>query len=172
MATRPPQGIEERHWRPLGGWRRHASPLSIVAFGTVVVLGLTGLLGHERDWVASNGGTRLDVHAPEIIRNGEFLEMRVGVTSDEGIGELAIGISQALWEDITVNTMIPGPTEETSADGEFRFVFAELAPGAPFLMKVDLQVNPDILGGNEGVVTVYDGDEALTSVPVSITVLP
>jgi hypothetical protein len=172
MMTRPPQGIEERHRQPLAGWRRHASPLSIVAFGTVVVLGLSGLLGHERDWIASNGGTRLEVHAPEIIRNGEFLEMRVSVESDTAIGELGIGVSQVLWEDITVNTVLPAPTDETSVGGEFRLGFGPLAAGATFLLKVDMQVNPDIVGGNDGLVTVYDGDRALTQVGVSITVLP
>jgi hypothetical protein len=170
--TRLPQGIEERHWKPLAGWRRHASPLSIVAFATVVVLGISGLLGHERDWVASNSGTRLEVHAPEIIRNGEFLEMRVRVGTDEVIEELEIGVSQALWEDMTVNTMIPAASEETSADGEFRFGFGPLAAGTSFLLKLDLQVNPDIVGGNDGLVTVYDGDQVLTQVPVSIAVLP
>lgn len=172
MTARPPQGIEERHWKPLAGWRRHASPLSIGVFGVVVMLGLTGLLGHERDWVASNRGTRLEVHAPEIIRNGEFLEVRVRVTSDGPIEELGIGVDQAVWEDVTVNTMIPAPTEETSTDGAFRFGFGPLAAGQPFLLKVDLQVNPDIVGGNEGTVTVYDGDQALTAVRVNMVVLP
>jgi hypothetical protein len=172
MTPRPPQGIHERHWKPLAGWRRHASPLSIAAFGSVVVLALSGLLGHERDWVATTGGTRLQVHAPEIIRNGEFLEMRVSVESDTAIGELGIGVSQALWEDITVNTVLPAPTNETSANGEFRFGFGPLAAGASFLLKLDLQVNPDIVGGNDGLVTVYDGDRALTEIGVSITVLP
>jgi hypothetical protein len=172
MTTRPPQGIEKRHWQPVAGWRRHASPLSLIIFGTVVLAGVTGFLGHERDWVASNAGTRLEVHAPEVIRNGEFLEVRIAVESDEALDELGIGIGQALWEDFTVNTMIPAASEETSQDGEFRLAFGQLAAGTPFLLKIDLQVNPDIVGGNEGLVTVYDGDETLTQVSVAITVLP
>ena len=63
---------------------------------------------------------------PETIRNGEFLEMRVTVESTDGIGLLVIGIDQALWEDVTVNTMIPAATEEVSEDGEFRFSFGQL----------------------------------------------
>jgi len=172
MRTRPAQGIEERHWQPVAGWRRHASPLSLILFGAVVLAGLTGFLGHERDWIASNGGTRLEVHAPEVIRNGEFLEMRITVESDAAVDELGIGVGQALWEDFTVNTMIPAASEETSQGGEFRFAFGQLAAGTPFLLKVDLQVNPDILGGNLGLVTVYDGDEALAQVSIAITVLP
>ncbi len=171
-ASPPPQGIEEEHWRPVAGWRRHASPLSLAVFGVVVALGLGGFLGHERDWTASEAGTRLSVHAPEVIRSGEFFEIRITVESDEQLDELVIGLSQGLWEDITVNTLVPAASEESSEDGEFRFTFAELAAGTPFLLKVDAQINPDIVGGNDGSVTVYDGDEELTSVAVSLTVLP
>jgi hypothetical protein len=172
QSTPYPDGIDERHVRPVEGWRRHASPLSLAVFGAVVALALLGLLGHERQWEARGGSTSLSVHMPEIIRNGEFFEMRVTIESGEPIGELAIGIDQALWEDMTVNTLIPAATDETSEDGEFRFTFAELAAGTPFLFKVDVQVNPDIFGGNEGVVTVYDGEEELTRVGVEIAVLP
>ncbi|MGH2380860.1 MAG: hypothetical protein ACRDG7_06515 [Candidatus Limnocylindria bacterium] len=168
----PPDGIGDDHARPISGWRRHASPLSLVVFGTVVLLSLTGVLGHERDWRAEGNGVALAVHAPETIRNGEFLEMRINVETEEPVGDLAIGVEQALWEDMTVNTMIPAAAAEESADGEFRFVFAELEARTPFLLKVDLQVNPDILGGNDGLVKVYDGDDLLVETRVDIAVLP
>jgi hypothetical protein len=170
MAT--PDGIDERHIQPIDGWQRHAGPLSLFAFGVVVVLALTGMLGHEREWNAETGGTALSVHMPQLIRNGEFFEMRIGVESDEPITELVVGIDQAIWEDMTVNTLIPAATDESSADGEFRFTFAELAAGTPFLLKIDAQVNPDILGGNEGMVSVYDGEQPLVQASVDIGVLP
>jgi hypothetical protein len=171
-AQTAPDGIGEEHARPTAGWRRHASPLSLAVFGAVIALSLFGVLGHERDWRAEGAGVSLQVHAPETIRNGEFFETRITVESDRAINELVIGVEQALWEDITVNTMIPAATEEESVDGAFRFTFAELEPGTVFLLKFDLQVNPDIVGGNEGRVTVYDGDEVLVETMVSMAVLP
>jgi hypothetical protein len=171
-TTTYPDGIGDVNVRPLGGWRRHASPLSLGVFGAVVLLALSGMLGHERQWDARGGGTALTVHMPELIRNGEFFEMRVTVESDEPIAELVIAVDQAIWEDMTVNTMIPAPADEASEDGEYRFTFADLAAGTPFLLKVDAQVNPDILGGNQGTVTVYDGEEPLAEVAVEIGVLP
>ncbi len=169
---RAPDGIGEEHVRPVAGWRRHASPLALIVFGGVMLLGLTGLLGREADWRAESNGARLEVHTSEILRNGEFFEMRVGVEADEPITELVIGFDAALWEDMTVNTMIPAATDESSEDGEFRFTFAELEAGTPFLMKIDLQVNPDIVAGNEGAVTLYDGEEPLAATDVTIAVLP
>jgi hypothetical protein len=167
-----PDGIGEEHIRPMEDWRRHASPLSLAVFGVVILAGMTGLLGHERDWRAESGGRSLAVHAPEITRNGEFLEMRVRVESEEPIDELGIGVEGALWEDMTVNTMIPAPTEELAEDGEFRFAFGPLEAGTAFDLKIDLQVNPDIVGGNQGAVTLYDGDMRLTAVEISMAVLP
>jgi hypothetical protein len=114
----------------------------------------------------------LEVHTSEIIRNVEFFEMRVTIASDHPLGELVIGVEEGLWTDMTVNTMIPAAADEASADGEFRFTFAELEANTPFFLKVDLQVNPDIVAGNDGAVTVYDGQEPLATTDVSITVLP
>ena len=168
-----PDGIADDNVRPIEGWRRRASPLSLVVFGVIVAVALSGWLGRERTWSAEGGdGTSLEVHAPEIIRNGEFLEMRVRLVSDRPIEELVIGVEESLWEDVTVNTMIPAASEEASQDGETRFTFADLPAGTAFLFKVDMQINPDILGGNDGTLTVYDGEAELVATDLSITVLP
>jgi hypothetical protein len=167
-----PDGIREKHAVPSRGLRRFASPLALVVFGSVIVLGLAGFLGHERDWRSEGGGVSLSVHAPEVTRNGEFLEMRITVEAARAVEDLVIGMDQSLWEDMTVNTMIPAAAEETGEDGEFRFAFGPVDGGTTFGLKVDLQVNPDIIGGNDGALTVYDGDTAITSVDIAITVLP
>lgn len=171
-ASPYPDGVGEDNVRPIESWRRHASPLGLILAGGVVVLAFTGLLGRERTWTAEGEAARLEVHAPEIIRNGEFFEVRIGVESREPIGELVIGVDESLWTDVTVNTMIPAASEEESLDGEARFTFADLAAGSSFLFKLDLQVNPDILLGNEGRITLYDGDAELAAADISITVLP
>ncbi len=167
-----PDGIGEEHARPLEGWRYHASPLALVVLGGVIALGFAGLLGREAVLRAEANGVTLAVHSSEIIRNGEFFEMRISVESEVPLSELVIGVEEGLWEDMTVNTMIPAAAEEESVDGEFRFGFAELDANQTFLLKVDLQVNPDIVAGNDGAVTVYDGEEPMATSDVSITVLP
>ena len=166
-----PDGIEEEHARALGS-RGHANPLGVVLLGLVIGSTMLGIAGSEVDLSVSANGASLSWHGPERIRNGEFLEMRITVESDQPIERLVVGIGAALWEDMTINTMIPSPAEEASVDGEFRFDFGPLPAGQSLLVKVDAQINPDVLGGNEGTVTAYDGDRQLVGMPVRMEVLP
>lgn len=167
-----PDGIGDSHIQPVAGWRRHASPLGVVIVGVVIAAGLLGVFGHERAWSAETGDVTLRIEASETIRNGEFFEMRIRIASDRAIAEPVIGIDHALWEDMTVNTIIPSPVDEESRNGEFRFTFGPMEPRTEFLLKVDLQVNPDIIGGNEGTVTLYDGSQQIVATDINIGVLP
>lgn len=170
--ARPPDGIGEREIQQVEGWRRHASPLSLIVFGAVVTVALVGLLGHERTWGAAGDGANLEVHMPEVIRNGEFFEVRVTVEAERDIGELVVAVDQSLWQDITINTMMPAATDESSRDGVYTFTFAELTAGSTFLLKVDGQVNPDIVAGNSGRIAVRDGKRLLAEATVTMGVLP
>jgi hypothetical protein len=165
-----PDGVEERHAGPSG--RLHALPIGIVVLSVVMLAGLMGFAGREETLTASGGGVRLEWHAPTLIRNGEFLEIRIRLDADAAIARPVLGVDASVWEDLTVNTFIPAATDESSADDEFRFEFAALEAGSSLLVKVDAQINPDTLGGNAGTVTVYDGQETLVSLPISMEVLP
>jgi hypothetical protein len=167
-----PDGIAAEHVRPAGGWRRRASPLSLLALVAIVALGLSGLAGRERAWVAEGAAVELSVHASELIRSGEIFETRITVSATEAIAELVIGVDISLWRDMTVNTMIPAAADERSEAGRFLFSFGALEPGETFELKVDLQVNPDALGNNPGAVRILDGERELASVEVGIGVLP
>lgn len=166
-----PDGIEAEHARVLGR-RGHANPLGLVLLAMVIAGAMLGFAGSEVDRSASANGVTLSWHAPERIRNGEFLEMRIVVEATDAIDRLVVGVDAALWEDLTVNTLIPAAAEEASKDGEFLFDFGALPPAQSFLIKIDAQINPDALGGNAGTLTAYDGDRPLVELPLHMDVLP
>ena len=173
MASRIawPDGVEDRHTQA-SPRTRYAGLPSLALLILVMLLALLGLAGRESTVEADVSGVRLEWHAPTVIRNGEFFEMRIAVESSQPIERLVLGVDASVWEDFTVNTFIPSAEAETSRDDEFRFDFGSLEAGTSLLVKVDAQINPDTLGGNAGTVTVYDGQEALVSLPVHIEVLP
>lgn len=167
-----PDGLSAGEHGASRGWRRHASAIGLGILSLAMVFALSGLAGMEETRTAESAAARVTWHAPARIRNGEFFEIRLNVEAREAIDELVVGVEVGLWEDFTINTFIPAATEETSEDGELLFTFGPVGAGSSFLLKVDGQINPDMLWRNEGVVTVYDGEEALTEMPIAIEVLP
>ena len=167
-----PDGLSEQHQRAPEGWRRAASPLALVLLTLLMIISLTGLAGVEETRIEDMSVAIVTWHAPARIRNGEFFEMRLHVDAREAIDELVIGVDATLWEDFTINTFFPAAAEETSEQGELLFTFGPLEADGTFLMKVDAQINPDMLWRNEGTVTVYDGEQVLVEMPIVIEVLP
>ncbi len=167
-----PDGIEDPHLRSDEAIGRHANPFALVLLGLVLLAALLGFAGREVDRSASGNGVTLTWHGPELIRSGEFLEMRISVEGTRAIEALVLGVEASLWEDLTINTLIPGAAEERGLDGEFLFDFGPLEPGSRLSLKVDAQINPDRLGGTAGSVTVYDGDQLLVELPLEIGILP
>lgn len=168
-----PDGIRDEHHRPPGGVRRHASPASLLILTGLVAVGLSGAAGgREVDRRTIGAGVELSVRAPRVLRNGELYEMRFAILTSRSIREPVVEVDEDLWEDMTVNTFMPAPAEESAAVGSYRFTFAPLAAGDSLLLKIDLQVNPPILGGNQGSVRVLDGEVPLVELPFEIEVLP
>jgi hypothetical protein len=168
----PPDGITDVLPHPLNVRRRLTGIAPIALLAAILLAALLGFGGRETTLRATANGTTMEWHGPERIRNGEVLELRLGVTSERAIEGLVVEVPHSLWEDITISSLIPAAAEETSSDGVFRFAYGPLAPGTEFRLKVDGQLNPDIAGGNAGVVRVLDGDVELVSLSVTIEVLP
>lgn len=169
---RRPDGLTPDHELSATGWRRRTNPLPVLLLSLLMIGALVGLAGVEETVAEEADAATVTWHAPARIRNGEFFEMRLQVDALERIDELVVGVEASLWEDYTVNTFFPAAAEETSEGGELLFTFGPLEPGGSFLMKVDAQINPDMLWRNEGTVTVYDGEEVIVELPIVMEVLP
>ncbi len=168
-----PDGIEERHVAPKRGIRRHESAIALGTLTLVVVASLLGFFGRpDSARTATTNRAELEVFGPSLIRNGEFFEMRFRVRAHETLSEAVIAIDEAVWEDLTVNTIIPAPVDETHENGQFRFRLGEIAAGTEFLLKVDLQINPDFIGQNVGEIALLDGDDEIASLEYELGVLP
>ena len=169
-----PDGFSDESLSAPRGLARHASPLSLALLGALMALAFSGLLGgvEQHRQTANAEAVRLDVMSPAVIRNGELFEARITVTPRRAIADLVIGVTPSLWRDITINTMIPAPGEESHDGGVFRFSFGPAEPGGPLEFKIDGQINPSRFGGTQGRVIVYDGDAKIAETAVRMRVLP
>ena len=168
-----PDGIGEDSLRATA-FHRHASPLAIVVLGIFLTLALAGLFGGQPHAItrASAPQADLTVAAPEVIRNGEFFEMRIEATPHRHFDNLTISVSPSLWRDITVNSTIPQAGSETVKDGEFRFSYGAREAGDPLTVKIDFQINPSLFAGTDGEIALLDGEQRIISQRLSMKVMP
>ena len=150
-------------------WDRHASPISILVLGGLLLAAGLGFAGGQPSppRTADLG----DAH-PTIIRNGEFFETDITLTADVALGDAVVAVSPALWHDMTVNTMIPAPAEESFKDGRFHFSYGPLDAGDSLHIKIDGQINPPLFAGTRGDIAVFDGSRRIGAMPLRIKVLP
>lgn len=155
-------------------WDRHASPISILILGAILLAAGLGLTGGQPSppRTAQFGEAQLTIKTPVTIRNGEFFETDITVVATAPLGDVTIAVSPSLWRDMTVNTMIPAPSEEKFEKGHFRFAYGPLNAGETLRVKIDGQINPPLFAGTSGEIGLFDGDRRIGSMPLQIRVLP
>lgn len=148
--------------------------VSLAVLGAIMLAALLGAFGggKARSVIADTPAARLEVHTPRVLRSGMFFETRIYVTAKAPVADAVIVVPVSLWRDMTINTMVPAPSDEKAERGAFRFSYGELKPGDRLDIKVDGQINPPLFAGNSGSVALHDGEQALAHVPVEIAVLP
>jgi hypothetical protein len=169
-----PDGIGNQHSEDQGRLARHASPLSILILGGLLLAAFLGAFGggRARPLALDTGVARLTVTTPRTLRNGEFFETRIGVTAQADIADLVIAVRPELWRDMTINTMIPAASEETFKQDSYRFSYGPLKKGETLRMKIDGQINPPLFAGTKGEIAVLDGERPIGAIPFDIDVLP
>ncbi len=172
MAKQYPQGISARH--ASGDRNRQASWWRIGPLALVLLAALIGLLGGAPAPTrrTANAAAPLAVTTPDMLRNGMFFEARIAVVARRPIDDAVIAIPAAMWRDMTVNTLIPAPTEEQFVGGEFRFHFGPLGAGETLGLKIDGQMNPPRLASSGGRLRLLDGEVELAALPLGLRVIP
>lgn len=174
-ASSFPDGISEPHADPATGrGRGRRRWLALILLSALMIAALLGLFGggKTRPVLAAGDTATLEVRTPRVIRNGEFFETHIRVTARAPIAKAVIAVDTTLWRDMTINTMVPAPSEESFKDGAFRFDYGPLKPGESIDIKIDGQINPPLFAGTRGTVAVLDGERELAAIPLHITVLP
>lgn len=148
--------------------------LTFVVLGVPLLLAMTGMLGGGKPsvlWVRTEAA-RLEVEAPEYVRNGMIGEIHIRLSPTRAVAAPAILMPDGWLRGFTINQSSPSPLEERSVEGGSRLTFPPLAAGATLDLSLSFQVHPDRHGRGEGVVSAVDGDRPLASIPVRIRVWP
>lgn len=172
--SRWPDGLSPPHLEAPAPVRRHASPLSVILLGGLLLAALLGTFGggEPPTLVLAGEGAELAVTGPQVLRNGEFFETAVVITPRSDAADLTLALDATLLRDLTQNSMLPAAAEEGFEAGAFRFHYGPVKAGEVLEIKMDFQINPALLGGTRGDIAAFDGSRELARLPYRIEVRP
>jgi hypothetical protein len=170
-----PDGItlkRNRDREGLGGgtWLRRALLCCVTA---VPVLALFNVFGQDPSTTSAAGpAASLSVTAPTRLRGGLIFQVRVKVVAHREIKQLQLAFDEGWWESMSVNSIEPQPSNETSHDGQVVLSYGSLPASKTLACWIYFQVNPTNVGKRREDVALEDGSQLLARVHRSLTIFP
>jgi hypothetical protein len=145
-------------------------------FGLICVVPVLALLNVFGQRPETSTGTaaaaQLSVSAPSRVRGGLLYQARFSITPRKKLDQAELVLARGWIHDLTINTMEPSPTSETSQDGKLGLDLGPIAAGQTYVLFIDYQVNPTNVGSQDQTVTLYDGNRALVTLHRTLMVFP
>jgi hypothetical protein len=168
-----PDGVERKHIHQARGSVLSRWPFGLFGLGVLLAPAFFGIYGSNTKLAGAGSGVQLELEGPGRARNGEFFELLVNIQAQRDIRDVVVLIGADLLRDVTVNTLLPDPSEHGFRDGSYEFHFGRLPAGESIKVKLDAQINPGHTpSANADTVEVADGETPLAKVFYVMEVLP
>jgi hypothetical protein len=175
MTSGLPDGLTFERNRDLRGraghvWYRRAL-LCLVA--VLPALALLNVFGQHPTVTSAHAVTAdLQVTAPASLRSGLIFQVRVDVTAHSDIAMPQLVFDRGWWESMSVNSLEPNPSNESSRNGRVVLSYDKLTAGHTLTQWLYFQVNPTNVGNRREDVELDDGSKPLVRVHRSLTIFP
>lgn len=137
------------------------------------VLALLGVFGQKPSTTSvGSPAARLSVTAPTRLRGGLIFQVRSEVLAHRDIHELELVFDRGWWESMSVNSIVPEPTSESTQNGKVVLSYGALKADARLVTWIYFQVNPTNVGKRRENVELMDGSTPLAVLHRSLTVFP
>jgi len=170
-----PAGIVLRRHRELQGrkhqvWFRRGL-LTLIA--VVPALGLANFFGQRPSATeVSAPAATLTLSAPERVRGGLLFEAHFTIQAQSELKSAALVLHPDWLNGMTLNTLEPAPTDETSVNGALRLAFGQIPAGRRFDVFLQYQVNPTAVGERKQWVDLVDGESTVASIKRGLFIFP
>jgi hypothetical protein len=170
-----PEGLTLDRNRDLAGRTRTPWPRRAILCGIAVlpVLALLNVFGqHPSTSSLDTPAARLSVTAPSRLRGGLIFQVRVEVVAHRAISQPELVFDKGWWESMSVNSIVPEPSESSSEDGRVVLSYGKLAAGQSLVTWIYFQVNPTNVGQRSEGLELRDGSTSLARIHRSMTIFP
>lgn len=141
--------------------------------GVLPVLALLNVFGQDPSTSrADSPDASLSVTAPARLRGGLLFQVRVEIVAHHGLSQPQLVMSRGWWQEMSVNSIEPQPSNESTSNGAVVLSFDKLRAGHSLAVWLYFQVNPTNVGKQTENIVLYDGQTPLTHIGRSVTVFP
>jgi hypothetical protein len=149
--------------------------LGLAIYSLIPLLALFNLFGQRPavEKVANpNGVATMQLSAPTKVRGGLLFQARFDIRAHKEIKDAVLVLDSGWAESMTINTIEPGASSETSRDGSLALDLGDIPAGKTWRQYLQFQANPVNAGSQSQGVTLYDGDVPLLHMNRTIHVWP
>jgi hypothetical protein len=161
--------------RELRGRRREVwvRRVSLTVVAAIPVLALFNIFGQAPSNATANSqAAALIIESPDRVRGGLLYEARFTIVAHQEIKNATLNLGRGWAEGMTINTLEPSPSQETSDNGRLSFQLGNISAGQRFVFYMQFQVNPITVGSRSQPTELLDGSTHLVSLVRHLTVLP
>ena len=170
-----PDGIALERNRDLRSWM-HSPWIRRVILCCIALLPVLALLDvfgqHPTTSSASSAAVSVNVTAPARLRSGLIFQVRTQVSARRDIGQLQLVFDKGWWESMSVNSIMPEPTEQSSDNGRVVLSYGKLPAGQTLVSWIYFMVNPTNVGKRSENLEVQDGSKVLLRIHRALTIFP
>jgi hypothetical protein len=149
------------HGRNVEPWVRRVGLAVLLA---VCALGLANVFGqHTHALSVDAAAARLTVEAPGAARGGLIYQALFRIDAHRDLAEPTLVLDPGWFDGLTINTVQPDAVKWGHREGRNTLTLPALAAGEHFVLRLQYQVNPTVLGHRvQNVVLENAGSPILT----------
>jgi hypothetical protein len=158
------------HDRNVEPWFRRAGMLVLLG---ICALGLANVFGqHTHVLSVDSSAAKLTVETPGAARGGLIYQSIFTIEAHESLAEPTLQLEPGWFDGLTINTVQPDAVEWGQLDERNTLKLPAIEPGEKFVLRLQYQVNPTVLGRRSQEVALMDGDAELVRLDHAQTIFP
>ena len=158
------------HGRNVEPWFRRVGLLLLLA---ACILGLANLFGqHTRVLSVDAEAAKLTVETPHAARGGLIYQTIFRIDAHRDLAKPTLVLDPGWFDGLTINTVQPDSVTWGHRNGRNTLTMSPIAAGDHFVLRLQYQVNPTVLGHRKQNVVLEDGESALATLEHGQTIFP
>jgi hypothetical protein len=170
-----PDGLDrsahvDLHGRNVEPWFRRAG-LTVLLVASA--LGLANVFGqHTHTLSVDAAAAKLTVETPGRARGGLIYQTIFTIEAHRDLAKPTLVLDPGWFDGLTINTVQPDAVSWGQRNGRNTLATPPIAAGGHFVLRLQYQVNPTVLGSRAQNVVLADGDAPLLTLEHVETIFP